>query len=541
VRPALKVFGWSAAVSALLLAAILARRAGVSDPHDLRIFDYLVLFQDVYAFPLYLGILLLALLAPLRRAGSELAAWIGEHPLAAAAAASVALAAGAVLVYRAHPLSMDEYAAVFQSRIFAAGHLTGRVPPGLLDWLIPSGVQGKFLKTDAHTGAIAATYWPGFALLLAPFALLGVPWLLNPLIGGATLLAMHRLGVALFGERRDAGLVVLATLASPAFSVNAMSYYAMPAHLLANALYALLLLRPTPARAFGAGVLGSYALVLHSPVPHLLFAPPWIAWLALRPETRRAAALLLAGYLPLCAALGFGWPMLLDGLASATTQGALAAGPLAALLGKVHMAMSWARDPGLAMRLFGFAKLWLWAVPGLVVLAVLGVWRLRRERGIWTVICASGALSYLGYMLIPFDQGHGWGYRYFHQAWLVLPLLAVAALRAVPQPSLSSYLAAASALSLALLTPFDALQVRAFISRDLAQVPPAAARVGVVILNPLYGYYTWDLAQNDPFLRNRPVVLISRGAEADRAMMAREFPGYGLIAADPRASQWGPR
>ena len=99
-------------------------------------------------------------------------------------------------------------------------------------------------------------------------------------IGGATLVVMHRIALKLFGSEESAGYVVLLTLASPAVTINALSYYTMPAHLLANALFMLLLLNPSPARALGAGLVGSIALVLHNPVPHLLFALPWIAWLA---------------------------------------------------------------------------------------------------------------------------------------------------------------------------------------------------------------------------------------------------------------------
>jgi len=47
---------------------------------------------------------------------------------------------GALYVCRAYPLTMDEYTVVFQSKIFAAGHLTGRFPPELVDWLHGMGV-----------------------------------------------------------------------------------------------------------------------------------------------------------------------------------------------------------------------------------------------------------------------------------------------------------------------------------------------------------------------------------------------------------------
>jgi hypothetical protein len=540
----IRVFACSLAISAGLVALMVIERAGVPNPFELRIVRYLSLYQDLYAFAPYIAILFLALVPSIRALGTRAAEWCGEHPRPLAALATLALAAGALYVCQAYPLTMDEYTVVFQSKIFAAGHLTGRFPPELVDWLIPKAIQGKFLKPDSHTGAVAAAYWPGFSLLLTPFMLLGLPWLLNPLIGGATVLVMHRIGLELFGERRSAGLVVLLTLASSAVTLNAMTYYTMPAHLLASALYVLLLLRPTARKAFFAGIVGSCALVLHSPVPHLLFALPWIVWLALQAERRKLIAALIAGYLPLSLLLGFGWATMLDHLDLVTQSGRVIApsGIVESILSRLRSIQDWGRyeTPSLVQHTLVFAKLWLWAVPALLVAAALGAWRLRRER-IWQILIASALLTYVGYQCLPIYQGHGWGYRYFHQAWLVLPLLAAGALRASPRPALSGYLAGSAVLSLALLTWFQALQIRAFVDRHLAQLPPIPAQVRVVNINPLQGYYAWDLAQNDPFLRNPVLLLISQGERADREMMARVFPDLVLVSEDRRASLWGPR
>lgn len=543
MKPVLKVLSYSLGVTGILVAALLIERSAAENAFSLRIFRHLVLYQDLYAFLPYVAILFAALLPPVRELGVRAAIWCGEYPGPLAASTSLALAAGALFVYRAYPLSMDEYTVLFQSEIFAAGRLAGQFPPELLDWLIPKAIQGKFLKPDSYTGAVAATYWPGFSLLLAPFTLLGVPWLLNPLIGGATVLVMHRIGLALFGTKESAGYVALLTLASPAVTVNALSYYTMPAHLLANALYLLLLLKPTVKKALLAGLVGSIALVLHNPIPHMFFALPWIVWLAFQPGGRKLIGSLAAGYLPLCLLIGFGWAMYLDRLKLVTRYGEVAApaGLVEMVLSRMRLILEWFYEPSLALHILGFAKLWVWAVPALIVVAALGAWRLRRERGLWVAIAASGLATYVGYFYVPFDQGHGWGYRYFHQAWLVLPLFAVAALRNRPQPALSGYLAGCALLSLVLLTSFQALQVNTFIARHMKQLPVVSAKVRVVIINPLSGYYAWDLVQNDPFLRNPVILLLSRGAPADRAMMAKVFPRYQLLAADRQASLWGDR
>ncbi len=89
------------------------------------------------------------------------------------------LAVGAIVVYHDYPLSMDEYAAVFQSKVFASGTVAAQVPPDLVDWLVVRGFNGTFLIASPETGRVIEAYWPGFALLLAPFQFLDVPWLCN--------------------------------------------------------------------------------------------------------------------------------------------------------------------------------------------------------------------------------------------------------------------------------------------------------------------------------------------------------------------------
>ena len=135
----------------------------------------------------------------------------------------------------------------------------------------------------------------------------GIPWAFNPVVSALTVVVIHRLAMHLFNDVEAAGLAVLLTVASPVIFGIGISFYSMPSHLLLNCFYALLLLRPTAWRVFGAGVVGSVALVLHNPVPHTLFAIPWIVWIATRTGGLRLLALLCAGYLPLFLILGVGW------------------------------------------------------------------------------------------------------------------------------------------------------------------------------------------------------------------------------------------
>jgi len=200
--------------------------------------------------------------------------FVGSHLITVVTAAVALLALGAIFIYHNNSFSMDEYAAVFQAKVFATGRLTAQLPPSVVDWLIPPGFNGSFLVASRTTGQAVEAYWPGFSLILASFELLGIAWLCNSTLAGIALFLVHRITFEITADRRAAGWAVLFTIGSGAFAAYAISYYSMQAHLTANLLFVWLLLKPTPYRAFGAGFVGSLALVLHNPFPHVLFAAP---------------------------------------------------------------------------------------------------------------------------------------------------------------------------------------------------------------------------------------------------------------------------
>ena len=479
--------------------------------------------------------------------------WIGAHPGPVAAASTVALSAGALLVYHDHPLSMDEFSVFFQSQVFASGHLTGQFPLPLIDWLVPRLFQNWFLDVSHSTGQVASPYWPSFALLLAPFTALGIPWACNPLISGLTVLAAHRLALRIFGDVEAAGLTILLIVASPIFFADGISYYTMPAHLLANTTYALLLIQPTPRRAFAAGLVGSVALTLHNPVPHMLFAVPWLFWVARSRAGAVSLAALLAGYLPLVLLLGFGW---FEFASQLTHQGTLTIGTDATADSLVQMGAAF-DVPSMTLllaRAIGVAKTWIWAVPGLLLLACVGGWKWRREPTCRLLI-ASATITFLGYIVVPFDQGHGWGFRYFHSAWIVLPVLATAALTrkasddahgsASPRGAVfadtgsRTFIVACALLTLTIGVGFRAVQMREFISKLMHQEPAyAGTERRVVIIDPAGSFYGSDLVRNDPWLRGNVIRMITHGAAADADMMHTQFPELHRVWAGRFGSVW---
>ena len=522
------------AALAFALVSAVAPIAGRRPP----IFDYLLARNEPLAAWLSC-VLILASAALARRfprlGAARAVAALSARPHLFIACVTGMCAAAAVLVYRTHPLSMDEYAPVFQASAFARGHLTGRVPPELVPRLIPS--TPWFLEAS-RSGEMFSTYWPGFALLLTPFAFLRCPWLLNPLIGGATLFVLWHIARKLWPDTAAPGLTVLFAAASPAFVVNAISFYSMPAHLLASMCFVALLLEPTPRRLVLAGALGSVALSLHNPFPHALFAAPFIVSIARQKGRVLALARLAAGYLPGTVLLCGGWVLLRRHL-TPPTGGASGSGggPLHALadmpfaLPSAHLL--WARSAGLV-------ELALWATPALLPLAWMGARRLREAR-VPRLLAASALVTLAAYVLVPFDQGHGWGYRYFHSAWGVLPLLAAGFLASIDADAFVRRIAIlAAAGSLVFGTAVRFAQVRSFIDGHLAQIPAAASpsRREVVLVRADRGYYSIDLVQNDPFLESGRWTLLSVDPPMDEMFLDSSFSEVRLIAKNEVASVW---
>jgi hypothetical protein len=546
-------------LGAIITAAILLwmhrwRLSG--EQHDLsRIFFVLFAFEDYGATVCELLIILAAVFVASRIPANRVLRAAGEHPGVVAALSALVLSAGAVFVYHDHPLSMDEYAAYFQSQVFAAGHLTGQLPLPQIDWLIPPGFQNFFLSVSPTTGQVASAYWPAHALLLAPFTALGIPWACNPVLSALTVLVIHRLAIHMFADVEAAGLAVLLTVASPVFFGIGISYYSMPAHLLANCLYALLLVRPGALRAVAAGFVGSIALCLHNPVPHLLFAAPWLIWIVTRRGGIRLLALMCVGYLPLCLLLGVGWFEFTNHLRSLGPNSGSAGDAMDRLM-TITAVFSPPTATVLLARLIGVTKVWVWAVPGLVILAVYGAVRWRRNP-LCMLFAASAATTLIGYIFVPPDQGHGWGYRYFHSAWMALPLLATAAMfrpvssengtgvcsapptRTFEDPETRSYVTACILLTLVFGVGIRAWQMQDFIAYDLNQLPRyAGTERRVVIIDPNLTFYGGDLVQNDPWLRGNVIRMMSHGVLEDRRMMAEYFPDMHKVAGNHHASIW---
>jgi hypothetical protein len=194
----------------------------------------------------------------------------------------------------------------------------------------------------------------------------------------------------------------------------------------------------------------------------------------------------------------------------------------------------------LNMRVASAAKLWVWALPCLFYFALLGYLRLRNNRHV-RLLMQSAVCTFAGYLFVQFDQGHGWGYRYFHSAWGVIPILAACSLsgRSETGRGLVTFMGAAAVLSLFILVPYQLMQMDRFITRHLAMIP-ALKRPGgnVYFIDFRGGYYIADMIQMDPLLRSEDLYLATRGSQLDEQLIRQNWPGAAQCGSARDVVQW---
>jgi hypothetical protein len=457
--------------------------------------------------------------------------YLARHPVLTALGTVAAISLLTIVIYRNYPLSMDEYSAVFQAKIFSTGRLVAQLPPKAIDWVVVRGFNGSFLIASSESGKAMEAYWPGFALLLTPFEFLKLPWLCNASLAGLTVLLTCRITKEITQDRVAPGWAMLFTLASGAFIGEAISFYSMPAHLAANLLFVLLMLKPTPHRALAAGFVGSVAVILHNPLPHALFAAPWIISMALDRRQRRCLLFLGLGYLP-GLIIGLGWLFLRASIGSAN-RGPVSWRDIAS------SAFAWPSVALVNMRVAALVKLLVWAPPGLFLLASLGGVRYRENQHV-RLLMQSALLTFVGYLFVRFDQGHGWGYRYFHSAWGAIPILAACAMSKDSENGrLAAFAGASATLSLFILLPLQLGQINQFMTQHLAQLPrPHEPGNNIFFIHPQGGFYIADMVQIDPLLRDRNLTLVSRGAPMDAELVRANWPSAVKVFAGKGSDQW---
>ena len=485
---------------------------------------------DVIAAPMVLLSVLLAIILPgpgdlVMRAVARLSGMqYSFAPLAAAVLPLLAL--GTVFVVGLVPIAADELVPIFQARLFASLRLVAEYDPLTLDSAIPPVSQGIFVLVSPQ-GEAMSVYLPGLALLLTPFVWLGAPWLIGPTFGALAVYLIGRLGSAIVSRRAGVAAMFL-TILSGQFLLTAMTPFPEGVHLALSVAFVWLIVLGKPHHYVLAGLIGGLALALKNPFPHFLFVLPWVVWLLRDPTRRRNLVPLAAGYLPGLVVIA-AWLLLQNQLTPPdfSDDGGF-------WLSKVSELVQPPTMYSIAVRFVELLSTWTWSAPGLLVLAFIGWLRTDDQR--LRLLGFSFGLTVIGYTMFPNQQGLGYGARYFHAAWAVLPLLAASALIRLRDEGLVRHVFAAALFGMVLVLPAQLFYGHMLNERREAPVRALAAP-GVDLY---FVQFRGETGVSETVLANdysgsNEIVLVSQGRVRDQLVVDRWYPGARLVT----ENEWG--
>ncbi|MGB8340467.1 MAG: hypothetical protein WCE51_02665 [Chthoniobacterales bacterium] len=439
-------------------------------------------------------------------------------------------ALGTHFVCHDYALSADEFMADFQAQIFLRGQVTAEVPPQWVDAV--RVIKPTFADYFPATHEWKATYLPVYAAMRAVFQSVHLQSFLNPCLAALTILALFGTARNIWPDKKENAFVAILLLAGSAqFLVMAMTAYSMPAHLALNTIWLWLYSRPDRRRFYLAPVLGVLAIGLHQPNVHALFVTPFLFRLVL---SRKWRAVFIFGFTYLLGCVAwYAWR-------------AKFSPPSTASVGSIFRLWN---PKMLVIQPMDLLLVVGWSALATPLLAVIGFGRIFREKPIIRDAALSCLLTFGFYYFFYLDQGHGWGYRYFHGTLSCLILVAIAGWVALVERcgerNAQRFLFVAMAASLFVALPLRCLQAESFI-RPFAETSETihSMNASVVGLDPHLAWYSADLIRNDPFLENRPVVAalvnlwpaeVAALAQAGKAqfLSRKEIGAFGL-ATTPR-------
>jgi 4-amino-4-deoxy-L-arabinose transferase-like glycosyltransferase len=208
-------------------------------------------------------------------------------------------------VLKGFPNSGDEYSYLLGAELLASGRLSAPASPE---------PRAAFkLNQTLNDDRFYSKYPPGWPAVLATGVRLGVPWLVNPLVGALTLLLLYRLASRHFSPR-IAVYALVSLCASPYFVFMSASYFSQPVALLWATMFLLAFYEvyeggrgvAAAAMAIAAGL-----LFLSRPFTSVAIVVPLLVVLVVRArrggrggDVLRGLAIFSAAFLPFLLAYG---------------------------------------------------------------------------------------------------------------------------------------------------------------------------------------------------------------------------------------------
>lgn len=338
-------------------------------------------------------------------APSQLAVWTVATILA------LALWLGTYLIMFDYPLTRDEHMVVFDAGVFATGEWAAHLPAnwkGYAEALVPA-----FLLDVPDNALLISSYMPGNAMMRSLFDSIADPALMNPILAAIGLIALHLVAQRLFKDTPRAVWVVLAAyVLSSQVLVNAMTTYAMTAHLALNLVWLALFLRNKWWQHMLAMAIGAWAIGLHQIVFHPLFAGPFILTLLVQ----RRWSLFAAYSVVYAGALLFwiSYPSMIAAEYGIIAQSGSTGGILNFISERVISLFVERGDNGTWFMFYNVMRFMAWAPLFLLPLMFFAWPAVRTNSGQALPLFAGCVLTLAAMFLLLAYQGHGWGYRYMH-------------------------------------------------------------------------------------------------------------------------------
>jgi hypothetical protein len=304
--------------------------------------------------------------------------------------------------------------------------------------------------------------------------------------------------------------------------IMSMTSWAAPAHLALNSLWLWLFLRRRISADIAAIGVSFVATGLHQAIFHPLFAMPFLVELILCRRWFRAA-----GYLSMLVVITLFWleywrlTVGVDAEVLSTTT----SGNPAFVTDRILALLADFGPSSLGLTSHNLLRFLAWQVPLTIPFALIGIRRAMAQPGPLRAMAIGVCIAPIVFMMLVPSQTHGWGYRYLHGYLGVVALLAVSgwsgltqAIDSVSPIRSARFLATLGGASVLILLPVQAWQAHRF-SQPYASAFRAIRKsvADVVLVDNLYvGFDGGGLVRNDPFLANRPKVMLLASLDASQ-------------------------
>ncbi len=446
--------------------------------------------------------------------------WATSHsrPVLWLALATTLIAAlGVDWVYYRFSLSMDEFLLIWQARVFLAGHLLAPIPEGWAE--LSRALQPMFMHLDLANQLWYPVYLPLASALYALFDLIALgPWSNALLAGGSVVLTAAIARRAWPEERQAPGLAALLLATSPQLLITAMTPYAMTAHLFFNLLWLWFFLTDTRWGHLLAALVGLLAVGLHQPHVHPFFITPFMVSLLWQRRWR-----LTFGYAAWYAAVLLLWIYWRD-IATWWVTGGMKIGGTSAsgtgLMALLQVLVANFEGFRTLFILTNLARFLAWQGPLTVALLIPALFGLRQAPYLVRMLLWSMLLTILAHVALSAGQGHGWGYRYLHVHLGSMALIGVWGWLWAKQNLADTDRLTAMRLGTLLLLagvlvglPLRMLQTGSFV-RPFAEADQYlnSLNVDLIFIDARDIWFGIDLTRNDPFLRNKPKMMVAQYA-----------------------------